>query len=92
MLLRQLWKRQQGIKMEQRDDQYLEQGKQGKEEAGESDKTGVQDKGERGQDCHHIPAAFCLQHRDQKVSQIIPENWAHYQIQQRLEVHAGNRC
>ena len=44
------------------------------------------------QDCHHIPAAVCLQHRDQRVSLIIPENWEHYQIQWQLEVtstHAG---
>ena len=33
------------------------------------------------QDCHHIPAAFCLQHRDQRISLIITENWEHYQIQ-----------
>ena len=26
------------------------------------------------QDCHHIPAAVCLQHRDQRVSLINPEN------------------
>ena len=32
------------------------------------------------QDCHHIPAAFCLQHRDERISLIIPENWDHYQI------------
>ena len=47
------------------------------------------------QDCHHIPAAFCLQHREQKISLMVPENWDHYQIQSRLEVtsmHAGNRC
>ena len=39
------------------------------------------------QDCH--------QHRDQRISLIIPENWEHYQIQWQLEVtsmHAGNRC
>ena len=30
------------------------------------------------QDCHHIPAAFCLQHRDQRISLIISENWEHY--------------
>ena len=29
------------------------------------------------QDCHHIPAAFCLQHRDQRISPTIPENWEH---------------
>ena len=29
------------------------------------------------QDCHHIPAAFCLQHRDQRISPIISENWEH---------------
>ena len=47
------------------------------------------------QDCHHIPEAFCLQHRDQRISPIISNNWEHYQIQCRLEVtsmHAGNRC
>ena len=41
-----------------------------------------------------IPAAVCLQHRDQRISKIIPENWDYYQIQSRLEVtsmHAGNR-
>ena len=46
------------------------------------------------QDCHHIPAAFCLQHQDQRISLLIPENWEHYQIQCRLEVtsmHGGNR-
>ena len=30
------------------------------------------------QDWHHIPAAFCLQHRDQRISLIIPEYWEHY--------------
>ena len=25
------------------------------------------------QDCHHIPAAYCLQHREQRISLIIPE-------------------
>ena len=25
------------------------------------------------QDCHHIPAAVCLQHRDQRISKIISE-------------------
>ena len=47
------------------------------------------------QDCHHIPAAFCLQHRDQRIRLILPYNWEHYWIQQQLEVtsmHAGNRC
>ena len=42
-----------------------------------------------------IPAAVCLQHRDQRISEIIPENWDCYQIQSRSEVtsmHAGNRC
>ena len=37
---------------------------------------------------------FCLQHRDQRISLIIPENWEHCQIQWQLEVtsmHAGNR-
>ena len=28
-----------------------------------------------------IPAAVCLQHRDQRISLIISENWEHYQIQ-----------
>ena len=47
------------------------------------------------QDCHHIPAAVRLQHRDQQINKIISENWEYYQIQSRLEVtsmHAGNRC
>ena len=42
-----------------------------------------------------IPAAVCLQHRDQRISEIISENWDCYQIQSRSEVtsmHAGNRC
>ena len=42
-----------------------------------------------------VPAAVCLQHRDQRISKIIPEIWDCYQIQSRLEVismHAGNRC
>ena len=42
-----------------------------------------------------IPAAVCLQHRDQRISKNISENWDYYQIQSRLEVtsmHAGNRC
>ena len=30
------------------------------------------------QDCHCTPAAGCLQHRDQKISLIIPENWEYY--------------
>ena len=25
------------------------------------------------QDCHHLPAVFCLQHRDQRISLIISE-------------------
>ena len=33
------------------------------------------------QDCHHIPAAVCLQHRDQWISLTVSENWGHYQIQ-----------
>ena len=33
------------------------------------------------QDCRHIPAAFRLQHQDQRISLIIPENWDHYWIQ-----------
>ena len=33
------------------------------------------------QDRHHIPAAFCLQHRDQRTRPIFPENWDYYQIQ-----------
>ena len=40
-------------------------------------------------------STICLQHRDQRSNLIIPENWEHYQIQQRLEVtsmHAWNRC
>ena len=40
-----------------------------------------------------VPAAVCLQHRDQQIC--FSENWDHYQIQSRLEVtsmHAGNRC
>ena len=44
------------------------------------------------QDCYQIPAAVCLQHRDQRISQSSSENWEHYQIQWRLEVtsmHAG---
>ena len=47
------------------------------------------------QDCHRIPAAVCLQHRDQRIRLIIPENWEHYQIQWRLEVismFARKRC
>ena len=47
------------------------------------------------QDCHPSPAAVCPQHRDQRISLIIPENWKHYRTQWRLEVtsmHAGNRC
>ena len=43
----------------------------------------------------NIPATFCLQHREQRISPIILENWDHYQIQCSLEVtsmHAGNRC
>ena len=47
------------------------------------------------QDCHHIPAAVCLRHRDQRIGPIIPGNCEHCQIQQRLEVtstHVGNRC
>ena len=47
------------------------------------------------QDCHHIPEAFCPQHRDQRIRPKFPEIWEHYQIQCRLEVtsmHAGNRC
>ena len=46
-------------------------------------------------DCHHFPAAVCLQHRDQQISPIIRENWEHCQIQWRLDVtisHAGSRC
>ena len=42
-----------------------------------------------------IPAAFCLQHRDQQIRKVIPKNWNYYHIQSRLEVtsmHAGNRC
>ena len=42
-----------------------------------------------------LPAAVCLQHRDQRISKITSENWDYYQIQSRLEVtsmHAGNRC
>ena len=42
-----------------------------------------------------LPAAVCLQHRDQRISKISSENWDYYQIQSRLEVtsmHAGNRC
>ena len=42
-----------------------------------------------------IPAAVCLQHRDQQISKIMSENWDYYQIRPRLEVpsmHAGNRC
>ena len=42
-----------------------------------------------------IPAAVCLQHRDQRISEIISENWDYYQNQSRSEVtsmHAGNRC
>ena len=33
-----------------------------------------------------IPAAVCLQHRDQRISKIVPESWDYYQIQSRLEV------
>ena len=36
-----------------------------------------------------------LLHRNQRISQILPVNWKHHQIQWRLEVtseHAGNRC
>ena len=47
------------------------------------------------QDWSSIPAAARLQHRDQRISEIVPEIWDHYQIQWRLEVtnmHAGNRC
>ena len=47
------------------------------------------------QNCHHSPAAVCLQHRDQRINRIIPENWEHYLVQYRFEVtsmHAGNRC
>ena len=42
-----------------------------------------------------IPAPVCLQHRDQRITKIISENWDYYQIQSRLEMtsmHAGNRC
>ena len=42
-----------------------------------------------------FPAAVCLQHRDQRTSKIISENWDCYQIQFWLAVtsmHAGNRC
>ena len=42
-----------------------------------------------------IPAAVCLQHRDQQISKIVSETWDYCQIQSRLEVtsmHAGNRC
>ena len=42
-----------------------------------------------------IPAAVCLQHRDQRISEIIPENRDCYQNQSRSEVtsmHARNRC
>ena len=41
-----------------------------------------------------IPAAVCLQHRDQRISNF-SEHWDCYQIQSRLEVtsvHAGSRC
>ena len=36
------------------------------------------------QDCHHIPAAVCLQRRDQRISPIILEKWEHHQIQWRV--------
>ena len=42
-----------------------------------------------------IPAAVCLQLRDQQISKIISENCYYYQIQSRFGVtsmHAGNRC
>ena len=38
------------------------------------------------QGCHSIPAAFCLQHRDERISLVIPENCEHYWIQWELEV------
>ena len=41
-----------------------------------------------------VPAAVCLQHRDQQSSKIIVEIYNYYQTQSRLEVtsmHAGNR-
>ena len=47
------------------------------------------------QDCHHLPAAARLLHRDQKNSPILPVYRKHHQIQWRLDVvsiHAGNRC
>ena len=43
------------------------------------------------QDCHQIPAAFCLQRRDQRTSLFVPENWEHYQIQCRLKVTSMQR-
>ena len=42
-----------------------------------------------------VPAAVCLQHRDQRISEIFPENRDCYQNQSRSEVtsmHARNRC
>ena len=47
------------------------------------------------QDCHHLPAAARLLHRDQRISHIFLVNRKHHQIQWRLEVpsmHAGKRC
>ena len=46
------------------------------------------------QDCHHLLAAARLPHRDQRISQLLPLNRKHHQIQWPVEVtseHAGNR-
>ena len=46
------------------------------------------------QDCHHLPAAARLPHRDQRISPILPVNPKQHQIQWRLDVpsmRAGNR-